>query len=374
MPLTVSACLAAGAAVAGWVLAARSRTKRLELERVFARHQELSLDLVCTASFDGYFTRVNPAFTTTLGYPAKELISRPFLDFIHPDDREATLAEVARQTEAGLPVLNFQNRYRHRDGDYRWLEWTSRRDPEAAVLVAVARDVTERKRAEEIVARHQELLEELVAARTAELEEARWETLRCLALAAEYRDDQTYEHTQRVGRTAALLAERLGLDPRFIELIRHAAPLHDVGKVGIPDAILLKPSRLTPEEFDLVREHPAAGARILAASSSELLKLAQEIALSHHEWWDGSGYPSALAGDGIPLSGRLVAVADVFDALTHKRPYKGAWSVPDSVREMRRLAGLQFDPAVLDAFNQLDPDQLAGRVPYDTPRHLRAVG
>jgi putative two-component system response regulator len=240
-------------------------------------------------------------------------------------------------------------------------------------MYAVARDVTDRKQAEEIIARHQGLLEEGIAERTADLEEARWETIRCLALAAEYRDDQTYEHTQRVGLTAYLLAEQLGLDAAQAALIRHAAPLHDVGKVGIPDSILLKPAKLTPEEFEIVREHAAAGARILSGSKSDLLIIAQEIAQNHHEWWDGSGYPRGLAGEEIPLTGRLVAVADVFDALTHERPYKAAWNVVDSVHEIRRLSGTQFDPAVVDAFNQLHADQLAGHTPTNTYRRLVAV-
>jgi putative two-component system response regulator len=270
-------------------------------------------------------------------------------------------------------VFNFQNRYLCADGSYRWLEWTSQPDYEANLMFAVARDVTDRKHAEEIVARHQHLLEERVAERTVDLEEARWETIRCLAFAAEYRDDQTFEHTQRVGRTARLLAEILGLDARWLELIRHAAPLHDVGKIGIPDSILLKPAKLTPEEFEIVREHAAAGARILGGSKSELLILAQEIALNHHEWWDGNGYPNRLAGDEIPISGRIVAVADVFDALTHERPYKAAWTVADAVGEIRRLAGSQFDSAVVEAFNQLDAGELAGRVPTESPRRLAAV-
>ena len=364
---------AALAAVVGWIVAVRSRSKRLASERSLYRHRELSLDLICTASFDGHFVELNPAWTQTLGYGLDQLMNRPFVDFIHPDDLHATLDEVDKQAKTGQLVFNFQNRYRHADGSYRWLEWTSRPDDSANRMYAVARDITERKQAEEIVARHQELLEKTVAERTADLEEARWETLRCLALAAEYRDDQTYEHTQRVGRTSAALAEQLGLDRDFIQLIRHAAPLHDVGKVGIPDAILLKPAKLTPDEFALVREHAAAGARILGASKSDLLKLAAEIAASHHEWWDGNGYPERLSAQQIPLSGRIVAVADVFDALTHARPYKAAWSVVDSVAEIRRLAGQQFDPTVVDAFHQLDPDQLAGASTIETSRRLRVA-
>jgi PAS domain S-box-containing protein len=372
VPLTVAVAGAFAAAVAVG-LAWRSRSRHLRSEMMLARHRELSLDLICTASFDGYFVQLSPSWTTVLGWDLDTLTSRPFVDFIHPDDLQATLDEVDKQSKTGQLVFNFQNRYRHADGSYRWLEWTSRPDYPAGLMFAVARDVTERKRAEDIIAGHRELLERTVAERTAQLEDARWETLRCLALAAEYRDDQTYEHTQRVGRTSAALAEALGLDRGFIELIRHAAPLHDVGKLGIPDAILLKPGRLTADEVALVREHAAAGARILGESSSDLLRLAEEIALTHHEWWDGSGYPNALAGEQIPLSGRIVAVADVFDALTHERPYKSAWSVPDSVQEMRRLSGRQFDPTVIDAFRQLNPDTLAGHTAPQTQRHLRAV-
>jgi putative two-component system response regulator len=368
---------AVGAVLAGSLSALRARTRGRLWESTLARHREMSLDLICTASFNGHFVEVNPAWKRVLGFELEELVTRPFVDFIHPDDLEATLAEVDKQAKNGQLVFNFQNRYRCADGSYRWLEWTSRPDYDAGLMYAVARDITERKQAEEFLAGQHALLEEMVTDRTAELEEARWETLRCLALAAEYRDDQTYKHTQRVGRTAALLAEQLGLDPQHCLLIRHAAPLHDVGKVGIPDSILLKPGKLTPLEFDIVKGHALAGARILSGSKSDLLKLAEEIASSHHEWWNGSGYPFGLAGEAIPLSGRIVALADVFDALTHLRPYKPAWSVADSVTEMHRLSGLQFDPDVIAAFEQLDPDELADHGSHETeletPR-LRAVG
>ena len=187
-----------------------------------------------------------------------------------------------------------------------------------------------------------------------QLEAARLETLHRLALAAEFRDDDTYEHTERVARTAAVLAERLGLDAREVELIRQAAPLHDIGKLAIPDQLLLKPARLTPEEFEQIKTHAEAGAAILSGSTSEVLRRAQEIASSHHEWWDGSGYPAGLGGNAIPLSGRIVALADVFDALTHERPYKQAWPLDRALAEVRRLDGTQFDPAIVAAFERLD--------------------
>jgi putative two-component system response regulator len=200
-----------------------------------------------------------------------------------------------------------------------------------------------------------------------QLEEARQETLQRLALAGEYRDDATHEHTERVGRTAELVARRLGLAPAATALIRQAAPLHDIGKLAVSDAVLRKPGPLTAHEFEQVKLHAVAGATILSASSTEVLRLAQEIALSHHEWWDGSGYPAGVQGIAIPLSGRIVALADVFDALTHTRPYKAPWSVERAVAEVKRLRGSQFDPDVVDAFLTLDPGRLvapiASRVP-----------
>src|SRR5207248_969205 len=204
-----------------------------------------------------------------------------------------------------------------------------------------------------------ERTEELLR-RGAELEEARLETLRRLALAAEYRDDQTFEHTERVRHAAALLAEQLHLQEEDISLIRHAAPLHDVGKLGVSDTILLKPGKLTPDEFEQVKRHTSHGSAILSGSSNAVLRLAEEIARTHHEHWDGNGYPDGLRRSSIPISGRIVALADVFDALTHQRPYKHAWPVEDAVREILELRGRQFDPDIVDAFRCLDPYQLAG--------------
>jgi putative two-component system response regulator len=192
-------------------------------------------------------------------------------------------------------------------------------------------------------------LEAKVQERTQELEAAQIEILERLARAAEFRDDNTGQHTERVGQMAALLAQELGLPDTQVALIRRAAPLHDIGKIGIPDAVLMKLGKLTDAEFALVKTHTTIGARILSGSRFSLLKLAEEIAFSHHERWDGSGY-EGMEGDSIPLSGRIVTVADVFDALTQKRPYKAAWPVADAVREIERQRGRQFDPALVDAF------------------------
>ena len=201
--------------------------------------------------------------------------------------------------------------------------------------------------------RHNELLEQRVLARTRDLEDARREILDRLALAGEYRNDETFEHAQRVGRTAALLAAELGHSQDDVELIRHAAPLHDIGKLGVPDAILLKPGRLTADEFETMKRHTLIGPRILAGSVSAVLQTGEVIARAHHERWDGTGYPSGLAGEAIPLVGRLVALADVFDALTHRRPYKPAWATEHAVAEVHRGAGTQFDPRVVEAFDRI---------------------
>jgi putative two-component system response regulator len=201
-------------------------------------------------------------------------------------------------------------------------------------------------------------LEDIVTERTGDLEHARHEILERLALAAEYRDDDTQEHAWRIGRTCCLLAVRLGLPPAEVELIRRAAPLHDIGKIGIPDSILLKPGALTAEEFEQMKKHTTIGAEILSGSGSLLLLMAESIALNHHERWDGHGYPHGLAREEIPLPARIAAVADVFDALTHERPYKQAWEIRNAVAEVFDHGGSQFDPAVVDAFARLDHETL----------------
>jgi putative two-component system response regulator len=190
--------------------------------------------------------------------------------------------------------------------------------------------------------------------RSEELEEARVEILVRLARAAEFRDDDTGQHTQRVGHLAGQLGEALSLAPDDVGLIRRAAPLHDVGKIGVPDAVLMKQGRLNAAEFEIMKRHTVIGGSILAGSAVPLLAMGREIALSHHERWDGAGYPFGAVGMDIPVSGRIVAVADVFDALTHGRPYKTAWSVEAACAEIVRERSRQFDPDVVDAFRALE--------------------
>jgi HD-GYP domain-containing protein (c-di-GMP phosphodiesterase class II) len=186
-------------------------------------------------------------------------------------------------------------------------------------------------------------------------ETVRLDALDRLAQAAEYRDDNTPEHTQRVGALAARLARNMGLPDRTVRLLRRAAPLHDLGKIAIPDSILLKPGRLEPEEYAVIQTHAVLGARVLAGGSSDVFGLAEQVVLSHHERWDGGGYPDGLAGEAIPVAARIVHVADVFDVLVHERPYKEAWTVEQAAAEIRAGAGTQFDPRVARAFEALGP-------------------
>lgn len=196
-------------------------------------------------------------------------------------------------------------------------------------------------------------LEQRVRERTEDLERARLEILRRLAEAAEYRDDSTGEHTRRVGRMSAAIAAAMGLASSRIKLLRTVAPLHDVGKIGVPDRILLQPTRLSPEDFEVMKTHTVIGATLLGGSEFELLETAAEIAISHHERWDGSGYPSGFQGSEIPLSGRIVAVADTYDALRYERPYKAAWTHEQALEEIEASRGGHFDPDVVDAFRMV---------------------
>jgi HD-GYP domain-containing protein (c-di-GMP phosphodiesterase class II) len=182
--------------------------------------------------------------------------------------------------------------------------------------------------------------------------ESQHEVLDRLAAAAEYRDDDSGRHTQRVGELAARIARGMGYSAERAETIRRAAALHDVGKIGVPDSILLKRGKLTAEELDVVRQHTVIGARILEGSRCAIVAVAASVARSHHERWDGSGYPDRLAGNDIPIEARIAAVADVFDAIRSKRPYRDAFALEVSLEEIRRGAGTQFDPNVVQAFFQ----------------------
>ena len=193
-------------------------------------------------------------------------------------------------------------------------------------------------------------LEAQVQARTVELEATRLEIIQRLGRAAEFRDNETGMHVIRMSRISKLIALELGLPEAEAELLRQAAPMHDVGKIGIPDRVLLKPGKLDAEEWAIMRRHPEIGAGIIGSHTTPLLKLAAQVAFTHHERWDGTGYPRGLAGEAVPRAARIVAVADVFDALTSVRPYTEAWTVAAAVAHVRAASGQHFEPRVVEAF------------------------
>ncbi|MFH1738609.1 MAG: HD domain-containing phosphohydrolase [bacterium] len=203
-----------------------------------------------------------------------------------------------------------------------------------------------------------ETLEKEVKKKTRALELTQKEIIYRLAIAAEHRDEDTWEHLFRIAASSHILSQRLGLPRKFCEMVHTVSPLHDIGKIGIPDSVLLKPARLTHDEYELMKRHSLIGENILNNSESELIQTACEIALSHHEWYDGRGYPHGIKGEDIPLAARIVAVADVFDALTSKRPYKEAWSVEKAVELISEERETHFDPDVVDAFVQ-DIDEIS---------------
>lgn len=205
------------------------------------------------------------------------------------------------------------------------------------------------------------------------LKNAYLDTIFRLAMAAEYRDNETGFHVKRMSHYSAVIAEKMGLPDPYVEKILYAAPMHDIGKIGIPDRILKKEGPLTSEEFDIMKLHTTYGARILGGSSSGILQLSEEIALCHHEKWNGKGYPNGIKGEDIPLSGRIVAVADVFDALTSKRCYKNAYSVEKTLRMLEEERGNYFDPKVLDAFLRGMDDIKQIKVLYMDPEEKEAA-
>lgn len=289
-----------------------------------------------TVDLGGHILRVNRAMCAIAGRTRDDLVGRLYLELLHPEDRASSAVRLQALMDGSEATRRSDRRMLHSSG----------RAVETRVTVSALHD--EHHRVAQVHAHVEDLTEVRSAGR--ELHNAQSEMLARLAAAAEFRDDDTGQHTRRVGALSAAIAQRLGMPPHELELLRAAAPLHDVGKIAIPDAVLMKPGSLTHDEFELMKTHTTAGWQMLDGSSFALMRMAAEIAHTHHERWDGTGYPTGLQGPEIPLTGRIVAVADVFDALTHTRPYKAAWSVPDALREMAGQRGRHFDPDVLDAF------------------------
>lgn len=212
--------------------------------------------------------------------------------------------------------------------------------------------------------RYQDSLEELLQESTADLRCAYKDMIDRLGNAAEFRDNETGEHIKRLSYSCALLSKHMGMNKSKQELIFYASKMHDIGKIGIPDNILLKPARLDEKEWEIMKTHTVIGARILSGSTSELLEVSRLIALTHHEKWDGSGYPRGISGEEIPISGRITAVCDVFDALISARPYKKPWSIEDALAEIERLKGKAFDPELVELFIKINPELVELITPY----------
>ncbi len=207
-------------------------------------------------------------------------------------------------------------------------------------------------------------LEKKVQKRTSELNDTRLEIIRRLGRAAEYRDNETGLHVIRMSHYSQLIGLEAGLSEEQADLLLNAAPMHDVGKIGIADNILLKPAKLDDTEWDIMKQHTTFGAEIIGDHSSELLDMARMIAITHHEKWDGSGYPRGLKGNEVPLMCRIVPIADIFDALTSMRPYKKPWSVEDAMAEINAMKATHLDPTLVDAFIEVLPDVLKIKKEY----------
>ena len=234
-------------------------------------------------------------------------------------------------------------------------------------LAMRVRNLLEMRLAHKCLQKQNILLEERVLERTLQLQDSRLQVVRRLGRAAEYRDNETGMHILRMSKISALLGRAFGLDEEQCELLLNASPMHDIGKIGIPDQILLKPGKLNAEEWTIMQGHARIGADILSGDDSEMMAMASEIALTHHEKWDGSGYPSGFSGEQIPLVGRIVAVADVFDALTSVRPYKHAWPVEEAVAYMQKESGHHFQPRLIELFMEKLPEILAINAEYAEP-------
>ncbi len=271
-------------------------------------------------------------------------------------DGFAVMAQLAALADPLLPPIIVLTAQQGRDYLLRALNGGARdfvtKPFDRIELLARVRNLFEVHLAHRLLYDQKAVLEEMVRERTQQLRDTRLQIVQRLGRAAEYRDNETGLHVIRMSKVSALLARSMGWSVDNCELMLHASPMHDIGKIGIPDGILLKPGKLEPHEWEIMKNHANMGAELMDGDSSELLQLAYVIALTHHEKWDGSGYPHGLAGTAIPQAGRIVAVADVFDALTSVRPYKEAWLVDKAVAYMQANVGKHFDPEVVVHFQQ----------------------
>lgn len=315
---------------------------------------------------------------TVVGLCAERHFDLLILDLNMPHlDGFQVMEQLSAQLGARKPAILVLTAQHSRDARIRALETGARdfvgKPFDRLELLARVRNLIEVQLAHFAMRNQNELLELKVRERTRMLQSSRLQVVQRLGRAAEYRDNETGLHIMRMSNMSALLACEAGLDSYQCELLLNASPMHDIGKIGIPDHILLKPGKLEPEEWETMKTHTLIGADLLAGDDSDLMMMAHDIALTHHEKWDGSGYPHGLEGDAIPLVGRVVALADVFDALTSKRPYKPAWPVERAVALIREQAGRHFDPELTRLFLSVLPAVLEISNEYAEPGSLDQV-
>jgi len=359
---------------------AREATNSPELASILIVDDEpINSKVVRKYLLDAGYSRITACSEAThaLAIIAREIPNLILLDIEMPGMSGLAILEVLRADDRfeRLPVI-ILTAVDDRDVKNRALELGAtdflQKPVNVADLIPRVHNVLMAKAYEERLCDYTMQLEEEVRKRTLELEESRLQIIHCLARAAEYRDNETGHHILRVGLYSGVIARGLGLDAKTVTMIQQAAPLHDVGKIGIPDSILLKPGKLTPEEYDVIRKHAgfgnrilkqmkgdefevltshtSLGAKIMDGCQASVIRMATVISLTHHEKWDGSGYPLGLAGEDIAIEGRIVAVADVFDALSSKRPYKPPFSIDKCFGILEEGRGKHFDSRVLDAF------------------------
>ncbi|MDH5179332.1 MAG: two-component system response regulator [Gammaproteobacteria bacterium] len=333
-------------------------------------------------------------FSTTDSRESVELYKKHQCDLVLLDlnmphiDGFGVMEELKKITEDYPPILVL-TALKDRESRVRALEGGARdfvsKPFDRVELLSRIRNMLEVRLLNKAMKNQNLILEEKVQERTRELQErsqelhnTRLEVIQRLGRAAEYRDNETGLHIIRMSKYSQLLGRAAGMSEEDSDMILNASPMHDIGKIGIPDNILLKPGKLTPEEWEIMKTHSVIGAEILSSSnktkSSRLMQMAREIAMTHHEKWDGSGYPDGLQGERIPLVGRVVAVADVFDALTTSRPYKKAWPEQEAVQYIRDNRGRHFDPHLVDLFDENLDAILEIRAKYPEPSETEDGG
>ncbi|MBI4621567.1 MAG: response regulator [Desulfobacterales bacterium] len=314
--------------------------KRLGEERTQVQQERdrlfnFSIDLLCIAGFDGYFKQLNPAWEKTFGWTNDELVSKPYIELVHPDDLKRT-THTGHNLANGIQVFSFENRYLCKDGTYKWISWNSYPLVEEGLIFAVARDVTQHK-----------LMEEERIQSTQKLIKAMESTIEAIATTVEMRDPYTAGHQRRVAGIVSAIAREMCLSEDQVHGISMAGIVHDIGKISVPAEILSRPGKLSKIEFDLIKMHPQAGYDILKDIEFPL-PIAQTI-LQHHERMDGSGYPAGLSKDAILLEARIMSVADVVEAMASHRPYRPAIGLDGALEEISMNSGILYDADVVDA-------------------------